>query len=94
MLSSVFIGCTLAGRKSDELHNVALGDDPKPLWQLLRFFRVCSQQYHNFHLIGLRIGLSSILQNFQLNDISPRYHPLDVADSHEENIYTPRFRGF
>lgn len=67
--------------------HVAFGDDPKSLWQLLRFFRVCSLQCHNFHLIGLRMGLSSILQSLQLNDISPRYHPLDLRYSHEENIY-------
>lgn len=83
-MSSLFIGYTVASCNSNELHNVAFGDDPKSLWQLLRFFRVCSQQYHNFHLTGLRIVLSFILQ---LNDISPRYHPLDLWNSHKENIY-------
>ena len=84
----MFLGYTVASCNSNELHNVAFGDGPKSLWQLLRFFFwVCSQQYHNFHLIGLRNGLSFILQSLQLNDISPRYHPLDLRNSHEENIY-------
>lgn len=85
---------TVAGYNSSESHRVALGHGPTSLWQLLEFFRVCSQQYPNFHLIGLRIGLSSILQSLQRNDISSRYHPLDLGYSHEENIYIPRFGGF
>lgn len=72
IFSSVFTGYTAARCNSKELHNVACGDDPKSLRQLLRFFRVCSQQYHNFHLIGLRTGLSFILQSLKLNDINPR----------------------
>ena len=76
----------IAGFNSNEFHNVAFGGDPKSLLQLLKFFQVSSQQHHNFHLIGLKIGLSSILQSLQLNDISPRYHLVGLGYSHEENI--------